>query len=63
MNIIVKAREKIKEIVRHEFINSALSSRSGRNLTKEMSNPKSESIEIKPIAAIIAEAKPMSDVE
>jgi hypothetical protein len=29
MNIIAKAREKIKEIVRHEFINSFLSSLSG----------------------------------
>jgi len=62
MNIIVNASEEIKEIVRHEFISSFLSSLSGRNLTKEMSNPKSDSMEIKPIAAIIADAKPMSSV-
>ena len=63
MNIAVNASEKIKEIVRQELISSALSFRSGRNLTKEISNPKSESREIKPMAAIIAEAKPTSAVE
>jgi len=49
--------------MRHEFISSCLSSRSGRNLTREMSKPKSESMEIKPIAEIIADARPMSAVE
>ena len=63
MNIAVNASDTIKEIVRPVFINSFLSSRSGRNLTSEMSNPSSESIEIKPIAAIIADARPTSDVE
>ena len=63
MNIAVNASEKIKEIVRHVFINSVLSSRSGRNLTSEMSKPSMESIEIRPIAAIIADARPTSAVE
>ncbi|MGB2843005.1 MAG: hypothetical protein WBC40_11135 [Halobacteriota archaeon] len=53
----------IKEIIKHVFINSVLSSRSGRNLTSEMSKPKNESIEIKPPAAIIADARPTSAVE
>ncbi len=63
MNIAVNASDTIKEIVRQVFISSVLSARSGRNLTSEMSNPSSESIEIKPIAAMIADAKPTSAVE
>ncbi len=63
MNIAVNASEKIKEIVRQVFINSVLSSRSGRNLTSEMSKPSSESMEIKPPAAMIADARPASAVE
>lgn len=63
MNIAINASEKIKEIVRQVFINSVLSSSSGRNLTSEMSKPSMESIPSKPIAAIIADAKPTSSVE
>ncbi|MGB2727244.1 MAG: hypothetical protein WBD09_02045 [Halobacteriota archaeon] len=63
MNIAINASEKIKEIVRQVFINSVLSSSSGRNLTSEMSKPSMESIPSKPIAAIIADARPTSAVE
>ena len=63
INTSANTRETKKEIVRQVFINSILSSRSGRNLTSDMSNPISESVPIKPPVAIIAEAKPTSSVE
>ena len=63
INIIAKTREKIKEIVRHEFISSFLSSLLGINLTSATSKPSNESIESKNIAEIMAEARPTFSVE